>query len=253
MKAKIWIRNECRNREYKRIFIVSDIHNHYQSYCNLRDRLGFSKGDLVIVDGDIVDRGGNHPDPLGICSKIRFPENREYEVIMLRGNHEQWLAEAIVKYSKTGIKKYHYNSLVLLSDKLNNEELIGYADWMLGLPLGLEMQVSGFRKKFRIAHASTVNLSSTEESLMGSYDFYIECLKDRKYTNVVGHTVSSMVRYYFEEFAEEGEKDNTDIFCIGNRLWCIDCGNGYRDDADFPGKLGCIELCDRGKVIEHYV
>jgi len=76
VKTKIWIGNECRTEEYKRIFIVSDIHNHYKSYCALRDKLGFSKEDLVIVDGDIVDRGGHRPDPLGICSEIRFPENR---------------------------------------------------------------------------------------------------------------------------------------------------------------------------------
>ena len=61
-----------------------------------------------------------------------------------------------------------------------------------------------------------------------------------------------MVRYYFEEYEAEGEKEDTDIFRIGNKLWCIDCGNGYRDDDDFPGKLGCIELSARGKVTEHY-
>lgn len=254
MKTKMWIGNECRTEEYKRIFIVSDIHNHYKSYCALRDKLGFSKEDLVIVDGDIVDRGGKRPDPLGICSEIRFPENRLYDVIMLRGNHEQWLSEEIFRYCNTGDdKRYHYNSLRLLADQLTKEELLGYADWMKELPLGLEMEVSGFRRKFKIAHASTLDFNSLNESIMGSPDFYLDCLSDRKYTNIVGHTITPMVRYYFEEYEAEGEKEDTDIFRIGNKLWCIDCGNGYRDDDDFPGKLGCIELSARGKVTEHYV
>jgi len=252
VKTKILVGDDCYSKDYNRIFIVSDIHNHYKSYCVLRDRLGFTENDLIIVDGDIVDRGGNAPDPLGICSEIRFSENRTYDVIMLRGNHEQWLAEAIIKYCDTGIKKYHYNSLNILASKLTKEELRGYADWMLALPLGLEMEVSGFRRKFKIAHASTKDFSSAEESLMGSYNFYLECLEDRKFTNIVGHTITSMVRYYFEEFAKEGEKENTDIFRVGKKMWCIDCGNGYRDGSDFPGKLGCIELSDRGRVTEHY-
>ena len=106
VKTKIWIENNCQSKDYKRIFIMSDIHNQYKSYCVLRDKLGFSRGDLIVIDGDIVDRGEENADPLGICSEIRFEENREYDVIMLRGNHEQWLAEAIIRYCETGIKEY---------------------------------------------------------------------------------------------------------------------------------------------------
>ena len=253
VKTKIWIEDNCQSKDYKRIFIMSDIHNQYKSYCALRDKLGFSRGDLIIIDGDIVDRGEENADPLGICSEIRFEENREYDVIMLRGNHEQWLAEAIIRYCETGIKEYSYNSLEILAKELSKEELLGYANWMLELPLGLEMQVRGFRRKFKIAHASTLDFSSEEESLMGSYNFYLEGLKDRKYTSIVGHTITSMERYYFEEFSPEEEKEDTDIFRIGNKMWFIDCGNGYRDEPDFPGKLGCIELLNAGKVKEHYI
>ena len=93
---------------------------------------------------------------------------------------------------------------------------------------------------------------SESECLLGSTDFYLDTLRQRKYTSVVGHTVTSIVRYYFEEF-ESDSKENTDIFHVGNKVWCIDCGNGYRDDEDYPGKLGCIELTGNGKIKEHYV
>lgn len=249
MQVTIWMGDKTQNKEYKRIFIMSDIHNHYQSYKIMRDRLGFSSDDLVIIDGDIVDRGGNQPDPLGICNEIRFSKKRVYDAIMIRGNHEQWLAEAIIRYCETGVIQYPYNSLGILASILPQEELLDYAKWMLELPLGIEMKVSGFRKKFKIAHASTVDFNSIEKSLMGSYDFYTECLKDRKHINVVGHTITSIVRY----FLDDGDENNTDIIRESTRLWCIDCGNGYRDHTDFLGKLGCLELAEKGKVFEHYV
>ena len=85
-----------------------------------------------------------------------------------------------------------------------------------------------------------------------TYFLWMDSVTSRS-DNIVGHTITPMVRYYFEEYEAEGEKEDTDIFRIGNKLWCIDCGNGYRDDDDFPGKLGCIELSARGKVTEHYV
>lgn len=253
MNVKLWINNVNYGANYKRIFMLSDIHNHYMSYCEMRDKLGFSEDDLVVVAGDIVDRGGIYPDPLGICSEIRFEKNRPYKVIMLRGNHEQWLSEAIMRYCENGINDYHYNSLDILLNKLDKSELISYARWMKNLPLSLEMEVEGFKRRFKIAHASTVDLNSEKECLMGSHDFYLNSLNDNKYTNVVGHTVSSMVRYYFEEFSNEINKENTDIFRIGNKMWCIDCGNGFRDEIGYLGKLGCIELGNNGKVIEHYV
>lgn len=250
MNVKIWINDELTEKDYDRVFLLSDIHNHYDSYCQLKEKLHFTEKDLIIVAGDIVDRG---PNPLGLLSEIRFAENRSYDVIMLKGNHEQWLARDIIKYCQTGKDESHYNSLSILSKQLSLEELCGYAEWMSNLPLGLIMKIEGYRKKFRIAHASTIDLTSTDESLMGSYNFYLKCLYDRKYINVVGHTVTSIVREYFEDFESEGEKDNTDIFRIGMRLWCIDCGNGYRDNKYFPGKLGCIELLGNKKIYEHYV
>lgn len=254
MKTKILVNNHTNSTEYNRIFVVSDIHNDYESYCLLRDKLGFSSGDLVIVAGDIVDRGEPTPNPLALCSEMRFSENRAYDVIMLKGNHEQWLADAIMDYCDMGLAKYRYNSLDILLRQLTIEELKGYAQWVLELPLGIEMHVSGYIKPIKIAHASTFDFSSTHTSVMGSRSFYLDCLtgSERKYTHIVGHNPTSNVRYLFEEFPEEGEPDNTDIFHLRN-LWCIDCGNGFRNEKGYPGKLGCLELNGRGKFVEHYV
>lgn len=241
------------DRNYKRVFMISDIHNHYKSFCQMRNQLNWGDGDLIIIVGDIVDRGGNEADPLSLCSEVRFDENRKYEVVMLKGNHEKWLASAIRKYCMDDICDYRYNSLNILREQLSKEELIGYADWMEQLPLGIDMSITGYRKKFKIAHASTIDITSESECLMGSPDFYFEALKQKKYTSVVGHTVTSIVRYYFEEFEAKHKGENTDIFCVGNKIWCIDCGNGFRDDEEYPGKLGCIELIGNGKIKEHYV
>lgn len=68
MRIKLTIGNNEKSEDYERVFVLSDIHNHYKSYCKMRDMLNWRVDDLVISDGDIVDRGGDDADPLGLLN-----------------------------------------------------------------------------------------------------------------------------------------------------------------------------------------
>lgn len=241
------------NKDYERVFLISDIHNHYKSYSQMRDVLNWNKNDLVIILGDIIDRGGEVADPLAMLNEVRFAESRNYDIIMLKGNHEKWLTSAISRYCSSGRRVYMYNSLDIILDKLSIEELFQYAEWMDQLPLGIEMSVAGYEKIFRLAHASTLDLSDEDECLLGSALFFKNALDQSDYISVIGHTVTDVIRRYYGEVSNLDGNINTDIWHYEDKLWCIDCGNGYREEKDISGKLGCIELSGSGKIKEHYI
>lgn len=41
----------------KKVYVVSDIHNDADRFKLLLEKINFSKGDILIVAGDIFDRG----------------------------------------------------------------------------------------------------------------------------------------------------------------------------------------------------
>ena len=126
------------------------------------------------------------------------------------------------------------------------------------LPRWMEMDIGGYKRKFLISHnlrtAIAVKKGIGEETREETLSEIFSKAKDDKinkmYTTVTGHIPTFRSRYYAGEYAPEETIINTDILRIGDRLWCIDCGNAYRKCLD--GKLGCIELSGKGKVMEYY-
>ncbi len=92
MKTKIRFSGYKYKRDYNRIFVVSDIHNRYDCYKQMRESLRWGKNDLVIVDGDFVDRGGAFAEPAKLIRELYYHEERDYDVIVIKGNHEVWLS-----------------------------------------------------------------------------------------------------------------------------------------------------------------
>lgn len=40
------------------MYVVSDIHNKYDSLMDLLDKVKFSKEDTLVINGDLIDREG---------------------------------------------------------------------------------------------------------------------------------------------------------------------------------------------------
>ncbi|MBD5506989.1 MAG: hypothetical protein HDR05_02750 [Lachnospiraceae bacterium] len=108
--------------------------------------------DKVIVLGDLFDRGGEEADPAGVFFALSGLQG-------IRGNHDQWLADYIVKYFSLSERKrlkmgsYTYNSFDLIKQRMTEADMLNLADLIHNLPLQKEIDIDG--KRFLLAHAMT--------------------------------------------------------------------------------------------------
>ena len=76
-------------------YVVSDIHNNYQKFCELLKGIKLSKEDKLFILGDLFDRSDYNPNPVDLYFKVmELGDNCS----MIRGNHDEWLAAYIFKF-----------------------------------------------------------------------------------------------------------------------------------------------------------
>ena len=213
------------------IYITSDIHNSSEKFNTLLEVLHFSESDKIYIAGDIFDRG-NKPDPLGLYHRI-LKLGKQCAVI--RGNHDQELAGFIMQYYNTPERRrkklpaYKYNSFELLHERLTPRDMLDLAEWILDLPLQVEIQLNV--ESYLIAHARTSPPNEPQPQA-----FYLSSPLDEdfmangveEYISVVGHRVTPNYSIW------NNERRN---------VIRIDCGCGYRE-----GRLGCICLDTKEEI-----
>ena len=79
----------------KKVYVVSDMHNDADRFKLLLEKINFSKDDILIVAGDIFDRGAQ---PVELYFEILKHPN----IQVIQGNHDVWLAREIMEKSKIG-------------------------------------------------------------------------------------------------------------------------------------------------------
>lgn len=72
----------------RRVYVISDLHGYYDLFMKLLDKISFNEYDLLYILGDVCDRG---PDSLKILFYIQEHDN----IILLKGNHEYMMQEAL--------------------------------------------------------------------------------------------------------------------------------------------------------------
>ena len=170
---------------------------------------------------------------------------------VIRGNHDEYLADYIYRYLDTPDKKkaflpvYEYNTFSILKERMTEVDLRNLADWIKEKPLKITADVNG--EKYLFAHAQTSNpLSSFGDDyyLMGDLNFFYLKNGISGYTSVCGHNPTGMVRLWY------GDEYNPYRMEIWHNPKCnvymIDCGCGLSAD----GRLACLRLEDK---IEIYV
>ncbi len=102
-------------------YVVSDIHNDYQKFCELLKVIEFSKEDKLFILGDLFDRSDYNPNPVDLYFKVmELGDNCS----MIRGNHDEWLATYILKYyqmpewKRRKTEPYQYNTFRCLTRRL---------------------------------------------------------------------------------------------------------------------------------------
>ena len=208
-------------------YITSDIHNDNEKLKILLKRLNLKDDDRLYILGDIFDRSNHNPDPVGVYFTILKLDDK---CQVIRGNHEQELAEYITTYYQLKEKKrkklepYSYNTFELVDEKLTPRDVQNMAKWMLELPVQTELEVNGI--KYLLAHAMTENPEKEtldnvfllgSDKIQGFLDNGVE-----GYISLCGH--SNPEGGYIWRNSK------------GNVIIC-DCGCGF-----LCGRLGCFCL-----------
>lgn len=217
------------------IYVVSDIHNDASGFKELLDKIAFSKDDLLIINGDIFDRGD---EPVDLYFEILKHSN----IQVVQGNHDVWLAREILeKYENRKVGMYiSYNSLPILEERLVPVDLVNLANWIREQPYYINLDLNG--TKYQIAHAETYDTPERiwDKSLfyMGDdvhYDDFICGLEEyADFISVVGHTATENRRIWRSP---------------SGRAILTDCGNGYKP-YNCEGYLAALRLND---MSEFYV
>lgn len=82
-------------------YLMSDIHGEADRFHAMLKKIGFSKEDILIILGDVIDRG---PDGIDLLLEIMDMPN----VIMLLGNHEYMMLQYLSP-SATGTEIRRWN------------------------------------------------------------------------------------------------------------------------------------------------
>ena len=208
----------------RKVYVVSDVHNDASGFKELLDKIAFSKDDLLIINGDIFDRGD---EPVDLYFEILKHSN----IQVVQGNHDVWLAREILeKYDNQKVSQYiRYNSLPLLEERLVPVDLINLAKWIQSQPYYINLDLNG--TKYQIAHAQTYPTPERiwDKSKLYMGDEHYECFirgmeESDEYISVVGHTPTEDKKIWVSP---------------SGRTIRTDCGNGYSN-----GRLGAIRLND---------
>ena len=223
-------------------YVMGDIHGEADRFHTMLEKIHFSKDDVLILLGDVIDRG---PDGIALLLEIMEMPN----VIMLLGNHEYMMLQCLGPEA-TGMEIRRWNKngnaptlAAYLKQKTKVQKRI--LAYLRSLPTHLDIEVEGNR--FYMVHGfpgDNVHDEVWTRPTMESENPIPDCRL------IIGHTkVLSMIQpeekriAYAMELEDKGE--HLKILHTPSFI-NLDCGCGY----DMPIKaLACIRLED---MVEYY-
>ena len=232
-KIKIEKINE---NDYNRIFVMSDIHGQYDLFLKMLDRIDLKREDLLVIIGDICDRGKKSYEIYMKCMKMR---KLGYNLKFILGNHEDMLLEDLendypiryeTEYSVFRNSKYFENKDMKNWHEENFlEEIEWLVKWLKNCPLIISGNENIFvhagldlKKGLEKQEKETVLWIREEFWLMENVE-----LEEYKGKNIYfGHTPNI----------------NGRISKKNDRIKGIDCG------AFFTHFLGCIEVKSQEEI-----
>ena len=232
-KIKIEKINE---NDYNRIFVMSDIHGQYELFLKMLDKIGLKREDLLVIIGDICDRGKKSYEIYMKCIKMR---KLGYNLKFILGNHEDMLLEDLendypiryeTEYSVFRNSKYFENKDMKDWHEENFlEEIEWLVKWLKNCPLIISGNENIFvhagldlKKVLEKQEKETVLWTREEFWLMENVE-----LEEYKGKNIYfGHTPNI----------------NGRISKKTDRIKGIDCG------AFFTHFLGCIEVKSQEEI-----
>lgn len=221
-------------------YVMGDIHNEVKKLQSVLHQINITKDDELILLGDLFDRGGANPDPVGVYFTISGLQGK---VTWIRGNHDHWLAKYIYEYFSKSERKqkkmspYAYNTFELMAHQLTGVDMLDLADIIMKLPVQKDMVIDN--KRYLFAHAMTSYPTVPEASeyyLMGNYD-YDSFLLDgiEGYISMCGHTPTGNILWHKERNLYMDEYQKSIWHNPKENVYLFDCGCGFG-----TGRLACM-------------
>ena len=222
--------------DYNRIFVMSDIHGQYDLFLKMLDKIKLKREDLLVIIGDICDRGKKSYEIYIKCMKMI---KLGYNLKFILGNHEDMLLEDLendypiryeTEYSVFRNSKYFENKDMKDWHEENFlEEIEWLVKWLKNCPLVISGNENIFvhagldlNKVLEKQEKETVLWTREEFWLMENVE-----LEEYKGKNIYfGHTPNI----------------NGRISKKTDRIKGIDCG------AFFTHFLGCIEVKSQEEI-----
>ena len=232
-KIKIEKINE---NDYNKIFVISDLHGQYDLFLKLLEKINLKREDLLVIMGDICDRGEKSYEIYMKCMKMI---KLGYNLKFILGNHEDMLLEDLknhyplryeTEYSFYRHSKYFENKDMKDWHEENFlEEIEWLVKWLKNCPLVISGNENIFvhagldlNKGLEKQEKETVLWTREEFWLMENVE-----LEEYKGKNIYfGHTPNI----------------NGRISKKTDRIKGIDCG------AFFTHFLGCIEVKSQEEI-----
>jgi len=126
------------------IYVMSDIHGQYDAFIRMLNFINFSSNDMLYILGDVIDRG---PDGVPLLEYCMQHEN----VVLLIGNHEKMMLDAIEKQSHFDYALWYENGGLSTDESINNQNKKRILDYVHSLPYYKEITVN--KQKYMLIHA----------------------------------------------------------------------------------------------------
>ena len=232
-KIKIEKINE---NDYNRIFVMSDIHGQYDLFLKMLGKIKLKREDLLVIIGDICDRGKKSYEIYMKCIKMR---KLGYNLKFILGNHEDMLLEDLendypiryeTEYSVFRNSKYFENKDM---KDWHEENFLEEIEWLVKWLKKCPLIISGNENIF--VHAGLdlkkVLEKQEKETVLWTRDEFwimenVELEEYRDKNIYFGHTPNI----------------NGRISKKTDRIKGIDCG------AFFTHFLGCIEVKSQEEI-----
>ena len=215
------------------VYVVSDIHGHYEKLLALLDLIKFNESDTLYILGDIIDRG---PNILKTVRKVMTTPN----IKMILGNHEDmflryfhsgnWEDKSLWFNNGGGYTDLEFSDLCL-------EEKLEIVDFFESLPIEYHIDIND--SKFMLVHGNYVPQKVKKYFTKEEYRTYILWNRVRFFDTgpedckvIFGHTPT--YKYY-------GTEKQLKIWKNGNMIG-IDCGLAAYYHYPEIVRLGCLCL-----------
>lgn len=235
-------------RIYDRILAVSDLHGQHTKFLELLTKADYShKNDLLVVCGDLIDRGEENLAIINMCMDLQSKG-----AVIIKGNHEQFLEICLKEMIVNGVDDFGdaftdnfmiwvgSNGGAITYEEIKNlprTKLIEIYDFVKNLPFYFSTG------KYIFCHAG-VNTElplekNSEDDLVWGEKSFPHCPAYKDKIVVFGHTPTWLLYPYSADKRKNKEYrtkakiwlDETNKDKVG-----IDCG------GVFGGRLGLLEL-----------